>query len=124
MSLLVLSFVLGGGGGGGGCFGFFCLFGGFLLFFFFVFFWGGRFFLSCLFCLLFGLYDYHTDLYHESFLAGHRDGQTDRWPSCAAKTLTFDIAHNLFNQTFFKAAMLIDTIDFYYFMPLSLGSQS
>ena len=42
------------------------------------------------------------------------------WPSCMAKTLTLDITRKLFNQIFFICAMLVGTIGFYHFIPLSL----
>ena len=41
-------------------------------------------------------------------------------PSCMAKTLTLDIVTQTFLSILFIPTMLISTIDFYHFMPLSL----
>ena len=60
---------------------------------------------------LFYPYEYHINLCSESCLSGQ--------PSCMAKTLTLAITHKLFNQIFISA-MLIGTIDFCHFIPLSL----
>ena len=41
-------------------------------------------------------------------------------PSCAAKTLTLDIICKVFNLFLAYLQMVVGTIDFYHFIPLSL----
>ena len=58
----------------------------------------------------------HMNLCDESCSSGRSDGR----PSCVAINLTLGITHKQFNQFIFLPAMLIRTIAFYHYVPLSL----